>query len=296
MAGDVVDAAVLGSVYTLFALGLTLSWGVLNILNLAHGAIFMFSAFCGYLITRDQALSLWVLLPFCMVVGALLALAIELVAFRPIRRRNPDPTQAELAMLIASVGAGAVLVSIVENLTHNEPKAINEATFRVETYDVLGVAVSNIELLIVGLTIVLAGALAAFVRSTRQGRALRALAFDADTCGLLGISGDRLAAITLLVGGALAGIAGCLLAIYQNAISPVMGDPFLLKAFAVIVLGGVGSIGGAVFGAYLLAGVETVAIAHTTGTVRDAIAFALIIVLLLARPQGLFARRAWQRA
>ncbi len=296
MGSDALDAVVLGSVYTLFALGLTLSWGVLNVLNLAHGATFMFSAFCGYLITRENPLTLWVVLPFCMVVGGLIATTLEAVAFRPIRRRNADATDAELAMLIASVGAGAVLVSIVENLTDNEPKTINDQTFPISTIDVLGLAITNIEIVIVVAAVVLSAALACFVRFTQPGRALRALSFDSYTCSLLGISSDRLAAMTLFVGGALAGAAGVLLAIYQNAISPVMGDPLLLKAFAIIVLGGVGSIAGAVFGAYLLAVVETIAIVNTTGTVRDAIAFGLIILLLLVRPQGLFSRRGWQRA
>jgi len=296
MASNVLNAVVLGSVYTLFALGLTLAWGVLNVLNLAHGAIFMFSAFCGYLITQHHALSIWIVLPAGMLVGGLIAAALEVLAFAPIRKRNPDATEAEMAMLIASVGAGAILVAVVQNVTHNEPKGINDATFPVHNYDILGLEVSNIKLLIIVLAIVLSVALALFVQRSRVGRALRALSHDPYTCGLLGISANRLALTTLFVGGALAGVAGVLLAVYQNAISPSMGDPFLLKAFAVIVLGGVGSVWGAMAGAYLLAGVETLAIVYSTGTVRDAIAFALIILLLLLRPQGLFARRTWQRA
>ena len=131
---------------------------------------------------------------------------------------------------------------------------------------------------------------------TRHGRALRALAQDPYTCGLMGISQNALAAATMFVSGALAGVAGVLLAMQLNTVEARLGEPLLLKAFAVIILGGVGSVQGAIAAAFLLALAETVTDVYIGTSVRDAVAFGLIILLLLFRPQGLFSRVAWQRA
>jgi branched-chain amino acid transport system permease protein len=296
MSGYFVDFIVLGAIYTLFSLGMTLSWGVLNVLNLAHGAIFMCGALIAYLITKDQGLSLWIVLPLAAIGSGLLALALELLAYRPIRRRVDDEGGAELAMLIASVGAGAMLVAAAQNITNNEIVAINEQTFTVERYDVLGLTVTNIEILIVIVSAALSIALAAFIARSRHGRALKAMAFDPYTCGLLGVSSDRLASVTMFVSGGLAGVAGVLLALHLSVVEAGMGDGLLLRAFAAIILGGIGSVGGAIAGAFILALAETITVGYISTDLRDAVAFALILLLLLLRPQGLFSRVQWQRA
>lgn len=296
MSGYVLDAIVLGAIYSLFALGMTLSWGVLNVLNLAHGAIFMFGALIAYLITKDSGMSLLLALPISAIGAGLIAVALEMTAFRQIRRRVADESGAELAMLIASVGAGAVLIAAAQNITHNEIVAINESTFQVHQYSIVGLAITNVELLIVGTCLVLSVGLAAFITRSRHGRALRALAFDPYTCGLMGISADRLARITMFVSGALAGVAGVLLALQLSVVEAHMGEGLLLRAFAAIILGGIGSIGGAIAGAFVLAFAETFTVAYISPDLRDAVAFALILLLLLLRPQGLFSRVQWQRA
>ncbi len=296
MGQDLVNVVVIGSIYTLFALGLTLSWGVLNVLNLAHGAIFMFGGLVGYLATKGHALSLWIVLPLSMVACGAIAVVLELVAYRPIRRRVADLHSAELATLIASIGCAAVLVAVAENVTENQLVGINPETFAVKAVHVAGVRITNLEIVIVIVAAVLSVALARFVSASRHGRALRALAHDPYACGLLGISPDRLAAATMFVSGALAGAAGILLALQLNTVEARMGDPLLLKAFAVIVLGGVGSVRGAILAAFVLALAETATDVYASTSLRDAIAFALIIILLLFRPQGLFSRVAWQRA
>jgi branched-chain amino acid transport system permease protein len=297
LAQQLVNAITLGSIYMLFAIGLSLSWGILNILNLAHGAILMFGALAAYLMARDLTeVSLVVVLPAAMLVCGAVAVLLELVAFRPIRRRVADMHAAELAMLIASVGAASVIVAIAEDVTDNAVVSIGETVFKVQATTILGVRVTNIEIVVVVLAIGLSAVLAWFVSSTRHGRALRALAVDPYMSGLLGINPDRMAGLTMFVSGAIAGAAGVLLAIQLDAFDARMGEPLLLKAFAVIILGGVGSIAGAVAGAYLLALTETIMVAYIAGGLQDAVAFALIIVLLLFLPQGLFARKAWQRA
>jgi len=295
-AQDVLNVVVIGSIYTLFALGLTLSWGVLNILNLAHGATFMFGGLLAYLVTKDTALSLWLVLPISAIACGLIAVLLEVAAYRPIRKRVADLHSAELATMIASIGAAAVLVALAEVITENQLVGINPESFNVTRTEIFGIGITNLEIVIVVMALVLSAVLVYFVTRTRHGRALRALAQDPYTCGLMGISQNTLAAATMFVSGALAGVAGVLLAMQLNTVEARLGEPLLLKAFAVIILGGVGSVQGAIAAAFLLALAETVTDVYIGTSVRDAVAFGLIILLLLFRPQGLFSRVAWQRA
>jgi branched-chain amino acid transport system permease protein len=296
MAQQLINALTLGSIYTLFALGLTLSWGVLGILNLAHGALFMSGGLAAWLLVRDAGIPFAVLLVACPLVGGLLAVLLERLVFRPIRHRYPDAQSAEFGMLIASVGVAAIPVTFAVVVTNDEIKDIGDATFAVTTWSVAGLRVTNIAVLMIVLALVLSIALAAFIQRTRHGHALRALAFDPGACEMLGISSGRLASITMFVAGALAALGGLLVAVQLGTVQARMGEPLMLKAFAVIILGGVGSLGGGVFAAYLLALVETLTLVYVSPDLKDVVAFALIIALLILRPQGLFARAAWERA
>src|SRR3954451_2555574 len=210
MAGYIRDAVVLGAIYTLFAMGLTLVWGVLNILNLAYGQIFALGAVGAWVLTKDSSLPLFVVLPLAMLVCGAAAILLELVAFRPIRRRVPDATGAELAMVIASIGAGAALVVVLQQITDGDVKTLPEDVFAVKSLKLFGVQITNLEIVIVVISTLFAIGLALFVAKTKQGRALKALAHDRYTCSLLGISANRMAMITMFTSGALAGAAGVL--------------------------------------------------------------------------------------
>lgn len=290
------DAVVLGGVYTMFALGLTLSWGVLNVLNLAHGGVLVAAALAAYLLTVDAALPLWVLMPACVAVGALLGTALELLVFRPIHRRAASEEQASLSILIGSVAAGAFLFAIANRVTDGRVRSIDPAVFQVRDYAFAGTRISNIQILIVAISLLATLALGLFVNRTRHGKALRALAVDPEACGLLGISASRLALTTMATAGALAGASGLLLALYIGSVEASMTGSLLLKAFAVIVVGGVGSVYGTLLGAYLIATAEVATVANLGSGMRDAVVFTVILVVLLCRPQGLLARSAWQRA
>jgi branched-chain amino acid transport system permease protein len=297
MTQQLLNAITLGSIYMLFAIGLSLSWGILDILNLAHGAILMFGALAVYLIAKHAGgIPFALLLPAGMIVCGLVSVLLERLAFRPIRRRVLDVHARELAMLIASVGAGATIVAIAEHQTNHSLASIGPETFEVTPTTLFGLHTTNISLIIILLAIVLTSGLAAFVRYTKYGRALRALAVDPYMCGLMGISADRMTALTMFVSGAIAGGAGVLLAIEQGGFEANMGESLMLKAFAVIILGGVGSIAGAAIGAYLLAIVETGMVVYVNGSLQNGVAFVLIFLILILRPQGIFARRSWQRA
>lgn len=296
MLQQLINALVLGSIYTLFAIGLTLAWGILNVLNLAHGSVLMLGAVATYWVTESQALPLAVVLPGAMLVTGCASVILERLVFRPIQKRAKDASGSELGMLIASIGAAAIPVAAAIEITKNVTVSLPTGVFPVHVYNVGSLRIANIQILIVVIALVLSVTLALFVKRSRHGRALRALAFDPRVCGLLGISANRMAAATMFVSGAIAGGAGVLLAVQLDSVDAQMGEPLLLKAFAIIILGGVGSVGGATVSAYLLAVVETAMVAYVDTNLKDMVAFALIIVLLLLRPQGLFSKGTYQRA
>lgn len=282
------DATVLASIYTLFAVGMSLAWGILGILNLAHGAVLMTSAFAAYVWADDRGASLWSVLLVGLVVGGVLSLILEAGPFCVIRRSGDEHEAIELRTIIASLGISSILVALVANQTSNAPFSIDTA-FEAARFEVLGVRVGALQLLIIGVGLGISALLAVFLRRSRQGRALRALESDPETALLMGISAPVLSSGTMFVSGALAGLAGVLLVVYLGATEPAASHSLLTTAFAVIVVGGVGSVGGAVVGAIALAVLETLVISNTSGAWSPAVAFAFIILVLLFRPQGLFA-------
>jgi branched-chain amino acid transport system permease protein len=299
---QLVDAIVLGAVYCLFALGLSLTWGTLNVLNLAHGAVFMFSAFTCYLITQraDVHLPIAAVLVVAVAAGALVELCLDLVVFRPIKRRSRTTRgqgEAELSMLIGSIGASAILVTIAEQLTADTSFTVTAAPVKASVYHLgLGVYVTNIEIIITVVALALTIGFALWIQRSQLGRAMRALACDAPTSGLMGISEGRMSALAMLISGASAGAAGVFLTVYLDSVTADSGSDLLLAAFAVVVLGGVGSMWGTLIAAFILAGGETLVTATTSGRWTSAVSFGLIIAVLLVRPSGLFGKVKGLRA
>jgi branched-chain amino acid transport system permease protein len=289
---QIVNAVVLGSCYCLFAIGLSLTWGTLNVLNLAHGAVFMFSAFTCYLLTQHLGWSipLPLLIVIAMAVGAALELGLDLLVFRPIRKRSKSLAEAELSMLIASIGAAAIPVTIAQKVTIDSPFTITAKPITTSEYHFGGIYVTGIEILIVVFTLVFTVALAIWLHRSNTGRALRALSFDSETGGLMGISQGRMSALALVMSGVTAGAAGVFLAVFLDSLTPESGQDLLLAAFAAVVIGGVGSVWGTLVGAFILAAGETLVSATTSGTWTQAVSFGLIIVVLLLRPSGIFSR------
>lgn len=295
---QVVNAVVLGSVYCLFAVGLSITWGTLNVLNLAHGAVFMFTGFTCFVVTEKIGANVPLvgLVFIAMAAGAILEIAIDVLAFRPIRRRARTLHEAELSMLIASIGAAAIPVTIATEITLGTPFTITAKNITSSQFRILGARVSTIEIAIVSVGVLLLVVLGVWLQRSRLGRGLRALAVDPETSGLMGISEGRLSALVLALSGVTAGLAGVFLAVFLDSLTSSAGQGLLLKAFAAVILGGVGSIWGTLVGAFVLAGAETAVTATTSGTWTDAVSFALIIVVLLVMPNGIFAQAKADRA
>jgi branched-chain amino acid transport system permease protein len=303
MAQQVINAISIGSIYALFAVGYTLVFGVMDVLNLAHSAVFMLGAVIAYSVLVLHGQSLWVALPVAVVGSGLIGLLIEFVALRPLRRRGAP----QISALISTIGLALALVAIVEqstpgtltawlwsdgpNSTRYPPAAIPDPVWHVG-----GVTFDAVQVAIIALTVVLMLVLGGMLRYTQLGRALRAVADNPRAALLLGIQVDRLFAVTLFLSSALGGLAGILFGIANADIDPYIGrDQVELKGIAVIVLGGMGSVPGAVVGGYLLGLIEVFSFVRFGSTAEAGVAFLALFVMLVLRPQGLFGTRLRER-
>ncbi|MCC6627022.1 MAG: branched-chain amino acid ABC transporter permease [Chloroflexi bacterium] len=305
VAQQLVNGLFLGSLYALFAVGYTLIFGVLDILNLAHQAVFMLGAVIALLLVFYLDMSIGPALLLAMVATGLIGWLLDRLAFVPLRRR-PD---TQFSGMISSIAMGLMFVAIGQSLFDRGLLSPNPARFPAGTMpsgalEIGGVVVSSTRLLIVAVAIVMMAGLTVMLRSTRLGRAIRAVAENQRAARLLGINVDRVIGQSFLISSALGGAAGVLYALAVNAVTYDMGQALELKGLAVIILGGMGSVPGAVLGGFLLglAEVSTFMI-DSLGILpfqlsrwRDAVAFTLLFALLVVRPAGLLGRRAAREA
>lgn len=290
-----VNSLTLGSVYLIFALGMSLAWGTIGILNFAHGSIFMFSAFVDFLVLKHVHLAIVPTLILGVIAGAVMSLIVQVFAFQPILRHNKDSQQAELQILLAGIGIAGIPVALALKGSTNDSFSLGASTFTVHTYIWSGLHVSNIQIIVTLTGLTLGIGMAIWLRRSNTGLALRAIGVDAEVSSMMGVNRDFLSLGTMAFAGALAGLAGTLLTFDLGALAPETGNTFLLEAFAAIVLGGVGSMVGVIVGAYVIAITETLVLTYTSGTWVDAISFAVIFAVLLVRPQGLFGREPVRR-
>jgi branched-chain amino acid transport system permease protein len=273
----------LGSTYALIAIGYTLVFGVLQLVHLAHGEVFMIGAFIGLQVVLLAGVGPGPALVAAVLGTALLGILIELVAFRPIRARGGH----FLAPVISTIGVGIVLQEVATNLFGGEQVGFPHRMEPV-VHHLGAVTVTSVQLLILAVSVALMAALHLFVTRTTVGMAMRATAESVLTARLLGINANRIIVLTLAIASGLAGAAGVLVGLSFNAISPFMGIDMGIKGLAIMLFGGLGNIYGAMAGGIILGIVEVLSVAYLVSSYRDAFAFTMIIVILLARPRGLF--------
>lgn len=281
---QVVNGLVVGSVYALFALGLTLVFGVLRILNLAHGAVFTCGAFVGLFCVTRLAWPLPVAIVAAMVAAGALSVAVEKVAFAPLRRRNAP----EFAAIVSSIGASLILVSLAQKASNTQVMRFPFDAFPVAVVEFAGLRLSSLQLTVVAVVAAVFVLLNLLLFRTSLGRQLRAVAVSERTASLLGVNPDLVFVTTFFLSGALAGLAGVLIGLSFSSVHFLMGEPYMLRAFVVIVLGGLGSVTGALVGGLLLGLVQTLAVAFLSSQLADVILFSLLFAMLLVRPAGLF--------
>ncbi|MGO4390020.1 branched-chain amino acid ABC transporter permease [Variovorax sp. M-6] len=281
---QLVNALSLGCVYALFALGFTLIFGVLGVINLSHGAVFMVGAYAAVQAMARFDLPLWAGLLFAFVFCGLLGLLIDFLVLKPLRARNAP----HLIPMIATIGVAIILNNGVQGIFGAENVRFPAGVVSGESLDLAGLHLTALELGIILLSFVLMAVLMVALKRTQLGRALRAIAESPKAAYLLGINVEGLFFLTSFAAAALGGLAGVLIGLYSNAVFPLMGQPMLHKGIAVIILGGMGDIRGAMLGGLFLGFAEVLSVAYIGSTMRDAVAFGLLFLVLLVRPKGLF--------
>jgi branched-chain amino acid transport system permease protein len=280
------NALSLGSVYALFALGFTLVFGVLGVINLSHGAIFMLGSYVALLLVDKLSLPLPLALLAAMLVTGLIGFVVDYLILRPLRARNVP----HLVPMIATIGVAIMLTNLTQGLFGTDNKRFPFGTIPEGSFNWGHLHVTAVQVGIIGISFVLMLVLLSVMSKTQLGRALRAIAESPKAAYLLGINVDGLFYLTSFAAAALGGAAGVLVGLSFNAISPYMGQPMLLKGIAVIILGGMGDIRGALIGGLFLGFAEVLTVAYISSDFRDAVAFGLLFLILLVRPSGMFGK------
>ena len=288
---QLVNGVAWGSIYSLIALGYTMVYGVLRLINFAHGDVYMVGAYAGLFSalwlragTEPSLGKALLVLLFAMAVCALLGVVIERAAYRPVRRHP------RLTSLITAIGVSLLLENLGIVVFGARPRAFPEIV-RSQRLELGSIVIGSHQFLVLGVALILMLLLQLIVHRTRIGKAMRAVSFNADAARLMGIPTDSVIAFTFALGSALAAAAGVLVGLYLPRVDPLMGLIPGLKAFVAAVLGGIGNIPGAMVGGLVMGIAETMVVAYLAPTYRDAIAFALLILILLFRPTGLLGKR-----
>lgn len=288
---QIVNGLSLGAIYAVFAIGCTLIFGVLNIVNLAQGAFFMIGAYLG-LEAAQLGLPLPLALLVALVGGGLLAVASELLVFRTLRVRGGHRWMG----LVASLALARLLVGVAQEIFGTAVRGYPANPITSQMWEIGGVRIQFLQIVVIVTAVVLMAGLAYTLQRTSVGRAIRTVAFSEDVASIVGVQIGRTIVITFFIAGALAGAAGVLLGMLFNVVSPFIGENMLVKGLTVIILGGLGNIPGAVAGGLLLGLIEVFSVAYISSAFRDAIGFGLIFAILLIRPTGLFSGFEERRA
>lgn len=292
---QMVNGIALGSTYALIALGYTMVYGIIKLINFAHGDIYMLGAYFGFFAITSFNMPLIPALLVSMALAALIGIIIEKVAYRPLRNAP------RISVLITAIGA-SLLIQNVSQLVfgasfRSYPQTVipfKRLDLSIESLD-LTIMINNRQVIIFITAIVLMVLLHLIVNYTKLGKAMRAVSMDNEAAKLMGINVDQIISFTFALGSALAAAGGILVGILYTRIDPYMGTLPGLKAFVAAVLGGIGVIPGAVLGGFLMGIAETIVVAIGYSTYRDAVAFAILIMVLLVRPSGILGKRQTEK-
>lgn len=285
---QLINGVSLGSIYALIALGYTMVYGIIKLINFAHGDIYMVGAYAGFYAITMLHFSIFPSLIISMVVTGLLGMAVEKLAYKPLRHAP------RISVLITAIGVSFFLEYTSMYFVSPTPRTF-PAVFGDVSIHWGPLILNGQQILIFAITFVLMALLTYIVQYTKVGRAMRAVSFDTETAQLMGIDANKIISVTFGIGSALAAAAGVLVGVYYNSIDPLMGIMPGLKAFVAAVLGGIGSIPGAVTGGIILGVIEAFVSGFISSTFRDAAAFGILILVLLFRPSGLFGKHTQEK-
>jgi len=282
---QMLNGITLGSIYALIALGYTMVYGIILLINFAHGEILMVGAYVGFFAISSLHLNFFVALILSMTASALLGVTIERIAYKPLRNST------RLAALITAIGMSLLLQNGGLVILGTDFRAFPEILAK-KTYWLFNgkVPITNQQILILVVTVIMMVGLQYVVKRTRIGKAMRAVSYDTEAARLMGINVDTTISATFAIGSALAAVAGILLGMYYQTVHPLMGLMPGLKAFVAAVLGGIGIIPGAMTGGFLLGIVEAMVSGYWDSQWKDAFAFGILILILVVKPSGLLGK------
>ena len=285
---QMVNGISLGSIYALIALGYTMVYGIIKLINFAHGDVYMMGAYIGFAATTYANLGFFPALVISMVSCAILGMVIEKVAYKPLRNST------RIAVLITAIGVSLLLEYVMMFFVGAEVRSYPKLLSEKSIY--LGNVIINMQqIYIVATAFVLMLILQFIVNKTKIGKSMRAVSADKDAAELMGIRVDRTISYTFAIGSALAGAGGVLVGIYYNSIDPLMGMMPGLKAFVAAVFGGIGSIPGAMIGGLSIGVMETLVSGYGNSMYRDAAVFAFLIIILILKPSGLLGKNTKEK-
>jgi branched-chain amino acid transport system permease protein len=280
---QLINGISLGSIYALIALGYTMIYGIIKLINFAHGDIYMIGAYFGFFATTQLGVGFIPAIIIAMAGAAVVGIIIERIAYRPMRNAP------RIAILITAIGVSFLLEYGMILFVSPQPRTF-PAVFTPTVYHMGPLVANSQQLVILISALILMVTLSYIVNSTKAGKAMRAVSFDADAARLMGINIDKVISMTFALGSALAAAGGVLVGVYYNSIDPLMGMMPGLKAFVAAVLGGIGIIPGAMMGGIILGVVEAMISGFLSSTFRDAAAFGILILILLYKPAGLLGK------
>jgi branched-chain amino acid transport system permease protein len=292
LAQQLVNGVLLGATYALFALGFTLMFGVLRVVNLTYGFYFSAGAFMALYLTRGFGWPIWAALPAAAVGAGLVAVVLDWLLLTRLRKIGAP----ELASLMVTLGAVLALYAGMTAWLGPDIRRLPPEVIGAEALLLGDVRITQAQILVLVATALLVTALVALMRFTRLGLAIRAMAEKPDIAGLMGIDTARTAALVSFVSGALAGAGGVLIGLNFNAIHPYMGEAMMLRGFVVVIVGGLGDIRGALIAGLLLGVIEVLTAGYISSGLKEAVAFAILVAVLWTRPSGLFGRAVAARA
>lgn len=284
----------LGLIYALIAVGYTMVYGVIELINFAHGEVYMFGAFLCVTFINFLGVPLFPAMVLAMALCALMGVSIDHIAYKPLRKAP------RLAALITAIGVSIFLQNIAMIIWGSRPAPFPRAAvpqyFSEQAFTLGSVSVSGLQLFIYILTTAMMIGLTLIINKTKVGTAMRALAQNATAAALMGINVNRVIAFTFALGSSLGAAAGILVAMYYNTMSATMGYNAGVKAFAAAVLGGIGSVPGAMLGGVVLGVAETLGAGYVSSQYRDGLGYAVMIAVILLRPSGLLGKSVGQKA
>ena len=288
---QVINGLTIGGIYALIAMGYTLVYGILFMINFAHGEIFMFGSFTGFFVLsalarsgfaeRHVVLSIFLAILGAMAISSLLGALLERVAYRPLRKAP------RLAPLISAIGASIFLQNVMMLIVKARMQ-IYPDVFPEDFLEIGRFSISYFQIFIIFGSIIMMVGLVVFIRKTKTGKAMRAVAEDKDAASLMGINVNRIVVITFVLGSCLAAVAGVMVGMYYTQINHMMGFMPGIKAFTAAVLGGIGNVAGSMLGGYILGLSEAFSVFFLPSQYKDVVAFGLLVLILVFRPRGIF--------